>query len=152
MTCRSCHLRTSNLGITWPQWRTLIFEGQERVDMRYACPQKFEEDVAGTSKINLPGEVCSETRERGIEGGTLAPALALLRKKTKEGWTVLHRNTARKLVLEEGWVQKRLFDIGWPKERKRQACHKEEGTEKHRLYHCQKAEWNEVRREIPETF
>ena len=33
-------------------------------------------------------------------------------------------------------MQKRLFDIGWSNGRKCQACHKEEGTEKYRLYHC----------------
>ena len=53
-------------------------------------------------------------------------------------------------VLEGGWVQKKLFDIGWSDESRWQACHKEEGTEKHRLYHC--PEWYEVRREIPEGF
>ena len=47
-------------------------------------------------------------------------------------------------------MQKRLFDIGWSDENKCQACHKEEGTEKLRLYHC--PEWNEVRREMPEAF
>ena len=31
-----------------------------------------------------------------------------------------------------------------------QACHKEEGTEKHRLYHC--PEWYEVRHGIPDAF
>ena len=41
---------------------------------------------------------------------------------------------------------KSLFDIP---QRFIKACHKEEGTEKHRLYHC--PEWNEVRREIPEA-
>ena len=45
----------------------------------------------------------------------LEPALALLRKKTKEG-TEKHRNVASKLVLEGGWVQKKLFDIGWSDE------------------------------------
>ena len=57
------------------------------------------------------------------EGMCLEPALALLRRKTKEEWTDKHRNVARKLVLEGGWVPRRIFDIG---------CHKEEGTEKHR--------------------
>ena len=47
-------------------------------------------------------------------------------------------------------MQKRLFDIGWSDEGKCQACHKGEGTEKHRLYHS--PEWYEVRREIPEAF
>ena len=46
-------------------------------------------------------------------------------------------------------MQKRLFDIGWSNESKRQACHKEEGTEKHRLY--QSPGWNEVRRRIAEA-
>ena len=31
-----------------------------------------------------------------------------------------------------------------------QACHEEEGTEKHRLYHC--PGWYKIRREIPEAF
>ena len=31
-----------------------------------------------------------------------------------------------------------------------QACQMEEGTEKHRLYHC--SEWHAVGREIPEAF
>ena len=31
-------------------------------------------------------------------------------------------------------MQKRFFDIGWSDESKCQACHKDEGTEKHRLY------------------
>ena len=47
-------------------------------------------------------------------------------------------------------MQKRLFDIGWSDESKCQACHKEEATEKHRLYHG--PEWHGVRREIPEAF
>ena len=74
----------------------------------------------------------------------MEPALALLRKKTKEEWTEKHRNVARKLALEGGWVQKRLFDIGWSDESKCQACHKEEGTETHMLFLC--LEWHEVRR------
>ena len=65
-------------------------------------------------------------------------------------------------VISRNWVQKRenfwkeagrqqrLFDIGWSDESKCQACHKEEGTEKHRLYHS--PEWYEIRREIPEAF
>ena len=79
----------------------------------------------------------------------LKPALALLREKTKEVWTETHRNVAKKMVLES-WVQERLFDIGLSDESECQACHKEEGTEKHRLYHSQG--WNEARRGIPEAF
>ena len=71
------------------------------------------------------------------DGIWLEPALALLRRTAKEEWTDKHRDVARKLVLEGGWVQKRFFD-------------KEEGTEKHRLHHC--PGWNEIRRGIPEAF
>ena len=40
--------------------------------------------------------------------------------------------------------------MGWSDVRLCQACHMEEGTEKHRLYHC--LEWCEIRRENPEAF
>ena len=84
------------------------------------------------------------------EGVWLEPAQVLLRKKVKENWTEKHRNVARKIFLEGAWTQKRLFDVDWSDISQRQACQKEEGTEKHRLYHC--PEWYEVRREIPEVF
>ena len=42
-------------------------------------------------------------------------------------------------------MQQRLFDIGWSNECKCLACHKEEGTDNHRLYHC--PGWNEVMRQ-----
>ena len=79
----------------------------------------------------------------GTASGLVAP-------ENEGEWTEKHRNVARKLVLEGGWVQKKLYDIGWSDESECQACHKEEGTEKHRFYHC--PEWNEIRREIPEAF
>ena len=50
--------------------------------------------------------------------------------------------------MEGGWTQKRLFDVDWSETSQCQACQTEEGTEKHRLYHC--PEWYEVRREIPD--
>ena len=84
------------------------------------------------------------------EGTWLEPALVLLRRKTKEGWTEKYRNVARKLVLERRWVQQKLDNIGWSDESECQACHKEEDAEKHKLFHC--PEWHEIGREIPEAF
>ena len=81
------------------------------------------------------------------EGIWLEPALDLWRRKTEDEWTDKHRHVARKLVLDGGCVQKRLFDICWSDESEWQAYHKAKGTENHRLYHC--PEWYEVRREIP---
>ena len=86
----------------------------------------------------------------GKKSTTSEPELVLLRKKVKEHWTEKHRNVARKIFLEGGWTQKRLFDVGWSDVSQCRACQIEEGTEKHRLYHC--PEWYEVRREITEAF
>ena len=66
----------------------------------------------------------------------------MLRRETSELWTVEHRNLVRKLVVEGGWVQKSMYDIGWLDEKKCRACDKAEGTERHRLYHC--PSWWEV--------
>ena len=65
--------------------------------------------------------------------GTKANSFA---SQVKENWTEKHRNVARKIFLECGWTQRRLFDVGWTDISQCQACQEEEGTEKHRLYHC----------------
>ena len=87
-----------------------------------------------------------------MKNGTwLEPGLALFRKKVRENWTEKHRNVARKIFFGRwGWTQKRLFAFDWSDTSQCQACKEEEGTEKHRLFHC--PEWYEVRREIPEVF
>ena len=79
-----------------------------------------------------------------LEGASLEPGLALLREKVRENWTEKHRNAARKLFLEGGWAQKRLFDVGWSGTSQCQACQTEKHTEKHRVYHC--PEWQGIRR------
>ena len=67
----------------------------------------------------------------------------MLRRQTDEAWTGKHRNVTRKLVVEGDWMLKRLYDIGWSDEKTCRGCNREEGTEKHRLYHCPC--WKEVR-------
>ena len=95
----------------------LLFEGQETADMRVVCPQ----DVKKT----------------------------LLKQANTVYWSRKHRNVTRKLVVEGGWVRRRrLFTtLGWSDEKKCRGCNKEEGTEKHRLYHCPC--WKDIRRQIP---
>ena len=83
------------------------------------------------------------------EGAWIDPAPVLMRKKAKGVWTEKHRNVARKIFLEGGWTQKRLFDIGWSDISQCQACQMVEGTEKHRLYRC--PEWHAMRADIPES-
>ena len=73
----------------------------------------------------------------------------MLRRKTNgASWTDKHRHVTRKLVVEGGRVQKRLHGVGWSDEKKCRGRNEEEGTEKHRLYHC--PSWKDVRNQIPE--
>ena len=72
----------------------------------------------------------------------------MLRRQTNESWTDSRRNVMRKLVVQRGWVQKRMCVCGWSDEQKCRGGDKEEGTEKHRLYHC--PSWKEVSNQIPE--
>ena len=112
----------------------LIFEGQIQVDMRYVCPKDVKKMLLKQARTTFCEKwAATDENEELKESMWLEPALALLRRRTKEERTDKHRHVARMLVLEGGWVQKKLFDIGWSNESKCQACHKEEGTEKHRL-------------------
>ena len=97
---------TSNLAIKWPQWHALIFEGQVRVDMRYVCPKDVINMLLGQARSTFWRKwAAKHGNEELKEGIWLEPAMALLRKQTKEGWTDKHRNTARNLVLEGGCVK-----------------------------------------------
>ena len=42
---------TRDLGIQWPQWHTLLFEGQVAVDMKHqaTCKSKHQPIIANTS-------------------------------------------------------------------------------------------------------
>ena len=119
--------------------------------MRYVCPKDVKKMLLQRAETVHWKKCAAKHEDEELKGSVwLELALALLRKKTKGEWTEKHRNVARKLLLEGAWVQRRLFDIGWSDESECQACHKEEGTEKHGLYLC--PEWYEIRRETPEAF
>ena len=83
------------------------------------------------------------------EGAWLEPGLALVRKKEKEIGLKSIEWLGRSFWKEVG-RKKRLFDIEWSDNSQCQACQREEGTEKHRLYNC--PEWHAVVRGIPEAF
>ena len=128
---------TSDLGVRWPQWHTLIFSDETKIDMRYVCPKDDKKMlVQKVRSVYSKKWAAKHGYEELQEGSWLEPRLALLRKKVKEHWTEKHRNVARKIFLEDGWTQMSLFDIGWSDVSHCQACQKEEGTEMHSLYHC----------------
>ena len=118
--------------------------------MRFLCPRDVKKRLVQRDRsVNWKKWAAKHEHEELKEGVWLEPALALLRKKVRRDWTEKHCDVARRFFLEGGWVQKRLFDIGWSDVSQCRACHIEEGTEKHRLYHC--SERHEIRREIPEA-
>ena len=124
---------------------------QERIDMRFVYPRDVKKMLVQMAQsVHWKKWAAKHEYEELEEGVWLEQALALLREKVREEWTVKHRNVARKILLEGEWTQKRLFDIGWSDASQCQACHMEEGTEKHWLYRC--PEWPAVRRRIPEAF
>ena len=96
---------TRDLGVMWPHWHTLILQGDRNIDIRCVSPKDLK-------KMPMQQAGKHEFEELKEGASWLEPALALLRKKTKRDWTEKQRNVARKLVLEGGWVQQRLFDIG----------------------------------------
>ena len=141
----------ADMGIKWPQRYTLIFEGDGRIDMRYVCQKNVKKILMQQARtIYWKKWAANHEYEELKEGIWLEPALGFAAQENKRKLVGNHRNVARNWVWEGGWVQQRLVDIGWSDESECQACHKEEGTEKHRLYHC--AECHEIRREIPKTF
>ena len=136
----------------WPYWHTLIFGNDIKIDMRLVCPKDVKKMLVQTIRsVYWKKRATKHEYDELKEGAWLEPGLALLRKKARENCPEKQRNVARKISLKGGWTQKRLFDIDWSDTRQCfQACKKEEGTEKHRLFHC--PEWYEFRREIPEVF
>ena len=83
--------------------------------MGYVCPKDVKKMLLKQAR-SAYWKKCEY--EELKEGKWLEPSLALLQNRTKEEWTEKHRNVARKLVLEGGWVQKKLHDIGWSDESK----------------------------------
>ena len=128
----------------------MIFGNDRKIEMRFVCPKDVKKMLVQTARsVYWKKWAAKHEHEELKEGAWLEPGLALLRKKVRENWTDKHRNVSRKIFLEGGRTQKRLFDIDRSDTIQCQACQKEEGTEKHRLYHC--PEWYEVRRETPEV-
>ena len=109
---------TRDLGIKWPQRHTLIFEGDRSIGMRYVCPKDVKNMfLQQATTVYWKKWAAKHEYEELKEGSCLEPALALMRKKAKEDRNEKHRIVARMFFLEGGWVQKRLFDIGWSDEK-----------------------------------
>ena len=85
-----------DLGIKWPQWHTLMFE-EQALDMRVICPQDVKNMLLKHARMVCWKKWATKHEYEELkEGIRLELALALLREKTKEGWTEKHRNVARR--------------------------------------------------------
>ena len=124
------------------------------VDVRMVCPQDAQDwkNMLLTQAMMVVWRKWAAKHEcEELRGGVwLEPIQAVLRRKTNESWTDKHLNVMRQLVVDGGWIQKRMYDTGWSDEKKCRGCNKEEGTEKHRLCHC--PSWRKVRSQIPEVL
>ena len=98
-------------------------------DMRLVCPQFIKKMLLKQARTVYWREwAANHEYEELREGIWLEPALALLRRKQRRsGLTSIA--TPPELVLKGGWVQQRLFDIGWSDESTCEACHKKVGTQ-----------------------
>ena len=71
--------------------------------MRHVCPQDVKKMLLQQARSTYWKKWTAKHEYEELKDGiSLEPALALLRRKTKEEWTHKHRNVARKLVLEGG--------------------------------------------------
>ena len=106
---------TRDLGSKWPHRHALILivEGDRNADLKYVCPKDVKNMLLQQARtVYWKKWAAKHEYEELKEGIWLEPALALLRKKTKEDWTEKHRNVARTLFLEGGWEQNRHSLVG----------------------------------------
>ena len=137
---------TRDLCVKWLTLAHLDIRRRQKNRHETCLLKGCEENASATGQkqsIGRSGAVKHEHEELK-EGVWLEPALALLRKKTKIETLPEHWSWK-----EAGCSKDFSKLVGRTKVNAKHA-HKEEGTEKHRLYHC--PEWYEVRREIPEAF
>ena len=123
-------------------------EGQVAVDMRVGWPQDVKKMLLKQARMVYWKRWAAKHEYEELKGGVWLELIqAMLRRTTNEFWTEEHRHVARKLVVEGGWMQKRLYDIDWSDEKKCGGSYKEEGTEKNGLYLCPSC--TEVANQIP---
>ena len=94
--------------------------------MRVVCPPDVKNMVLlkQARAVNWKKWAAKHECEELKEGVWLELIQAMLRPKTNEAWTDKHRNVTRKLVVEGGWLQKRLSDIGWSDKKRCRGCNK----------------------------
>ena len=82
-------------------------------------------------------------REVGSQARVRAPVFSDVKRELRDSWTAKHRNVMTKLVVEGGWVQKRVYDIGWSDDMRRKRQRRRD-----RSTGCFFPEWKEARHQM----
>ena len=89
-----------------PHWHKLVFCSEITIPMRFGCPKDVRKMLVQSARsVHWRKWAAKHEYQELKEGAWLEPALALLRKKVKGNWIENHRNIARKIFLEGGWVK-----------------------------------------------
>ena len=85
-------------------------EEQVTVDMSVLCPQEVNKMHLNRARmVYWKRRAAKHECEEFKEGGWLEPIQAMSRRKTNELWKQTHRNVMKKLVVEGGWVHKKIM-------------------------------------------
>ena len=113
---------TRDLGIKWPQWHTLLFEGQVAVDMRVVCPQDAKKMLLKRARMVYWNKWAAKHEcEELKEGVWLEPTKAVLQRQTHGAWQA--PKCDEEAGLEGDWMLKRLYDIGCSDEKTCRMCY-----------------------------
>ena len=104
--------------------------------MREVCPQDAKKLIQRTKEVQWKKWAAKHECEELKEGVRIDPVPVMQERKWSVTRTSKHRNGMRKLVIEGGWAQTRLDNIGWSDEKMSRGCGRKDCTEKHRLYRC----------------
>ena len=120
---------TRDLGIKSPQWHTLLVEGRVAADMRTVCPKDVKKMFLKQARTVHWKKWAATHEHEELKEGCCGWSRSKLccEERHNEVWTDKHRNVTRKLVIDGGWVQERLYvrsveDVTKKKGRRSCAC------------------------------
>ena len=103
---------TRDPGIRFPSWHVHLFEDGIIVDMKVACAQDVKKMLRRQAKEVVEKRWATKHEyEELTDGVWVEPLQALPIRKTNQKRTAKHVNVARKLIVEGGCTQQRLYDL-----------------------------------------
>ena len=72
---------TPDPGIKWPQWHTLVFEGQVAAEMRVVCPQAVKQMLLNQARMVYWKKLAAKDECKELKGVWLGPIRDMVQKK-----------------------------------------------------------------------